>query len=88
MANPTLNDRDMTYDVLSDLNDSHVFYANVINHASNQQLRQTMQQIRNSSEQFQMQLSQMACDKGFHDPGPSASQQAINEVKTKLSNAR
>ena len=77
MANQNLTDKEMACDLLKDLNDSHIFYANAINESSNQQLRQTIQQIRNSSEQFQFQLANLAQQKGYYEASPTASQQDI-----------
>lgn len=84
MANQTFADKDMACDLLKDLNESHVFYANVINECSNQQLRQTIQQIRNSSEQFQFQLASLAQQKRYYEESPMASQQDIQQIRTKV----
>ncbi|WP_156204647.1 spore coat protein [Candidatus Syntrophocurvum alkaliphilum] len=79
-----MTDKEIVNDVLSMVNSSLTGYANVISQSENQQLRQTLQQIRNSDEQFQFQLAQMATQKGFYKPAGQASQQEINQVKTQL----
>ena len=54
----------------------------VISQASNQQLRQTIQQIRNNCEQSQYQLYQMAEQKGYYQPAAQANPQEIQQVKS------
>jgi len=82
--NQHLQDKEMVNDILSMTNSSLVGYANAIAQASNQQLRQTLQQIRNSDEQFQYQLYQLAEQKNFYKPAPAASQQDIQQIKSSL----
>jgi len=48
-----MQDKEMVNDVLSQINSSLTGYANAIAQSSNPQLRQTLQQIRNSCETFQ-----------------------------------
>ncbi|HQA07986.1 MAG TPA: spore coat protein [Syntrophomonadaceae bacterium] len=79
-----MQDKEMVNDILSMTNSSLVGYANAIAQASNQQLRQTLQQIRNSDEQFQYQLYQLAEQKNFYKPAPPASQQDIQQIKSSL----
>ncbi len=80
-----LSDREMVNDVLSMVNGSLTTYASSISQSANQQLRQTLQQIRNSDEQFQYQLFQMASQRGFYKPASDASNQDIQTVKSQLS---
>lgn len=79
-----LQDKEMVNDILSSVNSSLTCYAGYITETSNQQLRQTLQQIRNSDEQFQFQLYQMAEQKGFYKPASQASQQEIQQVKSQF----
>ena len=55
----------MVNDILSTINCSLVNYATSIAQSSDQNLRQTLQQIRNADEQFQCQLYKMAEQKAF-----------------------
>ena len=82
--NQHLQDKEMVNDILSMVNSSLTGYANVIAQTSNQQLRQTLQQIRNSDEQFQYQLCQMAEQKNYLQTSSTASQQDIQQVKSML----
>jgi spore coat protein CotF len=79
-----MQDKEMVNDILAMTNSSLIGYANAIAQTSNQQLRQTLQQIRNSDEQFQYQLYQLAEQKNFYKPAPPASQQDIQQIKSSL----
>lgn len=79
-----MREKDMVNDVLSMINNSLTTYASAIAEAENQQLRQTLQQMRNSDEQFQFQLAQAAMQKGYYQPAQMASQQDIQQVKSQL----
>ena len=74
-----MREKDMVNDVLSMINSSLTTYASAIAESENPQLRQTLQQMRNSDEQFQFQLSQAAmqgilsaCPKGQSPGYPAA----------------
>lgn len=75
----------MVNDTLSMLNSSLTNYAGYIAQSANQQLRQSLQQIRNADEQSQYQYFQMANQKGFYRPAMAASAQEIQQVKSQLS---
>ncbi|MEN6349626.1 MAG: spore coat protein [Syntrophomonas sp.] len=79
-----MQDKEMVNDVLSTTKSGLGSYANAIAETSNQQLRQTLQQIRNSDEQFQYQLFQIAEQKGFYKPAAPADTREIQEVKSQL----
>lgn len=77
-----MQEKDMVNDILSMINSSLTGYANVITQCADQNLRQTIQQIRNSDEQFQYQLYKMAEQKGFYKPAQQASAQEIQEIRS------
>ncbi len=79
-----MQEKDMVNDVLSMLNSSITGYANVIAQSSNQQFRQTIQQVRNNCEMFQYNLYQVAEQKGYYKPAAQANQSDIQQVKTQL----
>jgi len=79
-----IQDKEMVNDILSSVKSSLTTYANIIGETSNQQLRQTIQQIRNADEQFQYQLYQMAEQKGFYKAAAQADQSDIQTVKSQL----
>lgn len=71
-------------DVLSMVKSSLGTYAKVIGETSNQQLRQALQQIRNSDEQFQFQLANLASQKGYYKPAQQASVNEIQQVRSEF----
>jgi len=77
-----MNEKDMVNDILSQTNTSLSIYAGVIAEAANPELRQTIQDIRNSLEQFQYQLFKCAQDKNYYRPAQMATQQEIETVKS------
>ncbi|MBN8207931.1 spore coat protein [Bacillus sp. NTK071] len=80
-----MNEKDMVNDYLSVLNSSLSGYGNVISQADNQQLREALQQIRNTDEQRQYNLYQYAKQKGYYQPAAAAQANEIQEVKNQLS---
>lgn len=77
-----MNEKDMVNDILSQTNNSLTTYANIIAQAENPQLRQAIQTIRDSSEQFQYQLFKCAQSKQYYKPAQQANQQEIQQVKS------
>ncbi len=84
MPHMMMQDKEMVNDILSMAKSSLATYAMVIGEASNQQLRSTVQQIRNGDEQFQYQLYQMAEQKGFYKSAAQADQSDIQTVKSQV----
>lgn len=80
-----MQEKDMVNDVLSMINASLTTYATSIAECQNQQLRQTLQQIRNSDEQSQFQLAQLAMQKGYYQPAQPASSQDLQQVLSQQS---
>ena len=79
-----MNDKEMVNDILNTCKSGLTAYATAISETANQELRQTLQQIRNSDELFQYQLFQLAAQKGFYQPAANASPQQMQEVKSQL----
>ena len=79
-----MQEKEMVNDVLASINASLGNYATIITEASNAQFRQTIQQIRNSDEQFQFQLFQLASQKGYYKPATQAAQSDIQSVKSQV----
>ena len=79
-----LNDKNMASDLLTDLADGQIYFANVINQCSNKQLRDTLISLRNASETFQFDYYQMMSQKGFATPLPTATKQEIQQIKSDL----
>lgn len=59
---------------------------NAITEIANLELRQTMQNIRNSLESFQYELFKLAESKGYYIPAENATQEQIGKIKTDVTN--
>ncbi|WP_270179002.1 spore coat protein [Alkalihalobacillus sp. CinArs1] len=79
-----MNEKDMVNDYLSALNGSLINYGSVISQCDNEQLRQTLQQIRNTDEQRQYNLYHYAKQKGYYQPAAPAQMQEVQHVKNQL----
>lgn len=79
-----MQEKQMVNDVLSMYKASLTDYARVISETSNQQLRQTLQQIRNSDEQFQFQLGETAVQKGYYQTSQNATENEINQIRSQF----
>ena len=77
-----MQEKDMVNDILSMVNSSLTGYAGVIAQCSDQNLRQTIQQIRNSDEQFQYNLYQLAEQKGYYRAAQQATSEEIQQVSS------
>ena len=67
-----MDEKTMVNDVLSNVKSELWAYQTAITEAANQELRQTMQTIRNSSEAFQYELFKVAQTKGYYQPAAGA----------------
>jgi len=74
----------MVNDTLAGIKSELTLYATAIAECANQNLRQTIQQIRNSCETSQYELFQIASSKGYYKPAAKASDSEIQEVKQQL----
>lgn len=80
-----MQEKDMVNDVLSMVNSSLTGYASFIAQTANPQLRQTIQQMRNSDETFQYNLYKVAEQKGYYKPAVQANPADIVQTKTQIS---
>lgn len=82
-----MKEKDIVNDILSGSKASIGSYTTAITECSNQQLRTTLQTLRNEAEMAQYQLFQIASQKGYYVPSTEASTADINRVKTNLSSS-
>ena len=75
----------MTNDILEGTKSDLTTMQGVISEAENTQLRQTIQQMRNSTEAFQYELFKMAQTKGYYTPAAKATQTEVDTVRTEVS---
>jgi spore coat protein CotF len=75
------NDRDMCLDLLADKKVAATELTKAASECSSQQLRQTLIQMRNSCEQDQMRIGQLATQKGWYLPADKCDQQQLQRVE-------
>lgn len=80
-----MKERDIVNDILTGSKASITSYTRAITECSNEQLRSTLQTLRNEAETAQYQLFQIASQKGYYMPAPPANQNDVNQIKTGLS---
>lgn len=79
-----MDEKTMVNDILAGVKSELTAYQTVISETENMQLRQTIQQIRNSDESFQYELFKIAQTKGYYKPASQASQTEVNSVQSEL----
>lgn len=79
-----MDEKIMVNDILESVKAELTTYQGVISEAANQELRQTVQTIRNSCEAFQYELFKVAQTKGYYKPAATASPMEITNVKNEL----
>lgn len=79
-----MKDKDIMNDYLSMVNGSLSQYAAMISQTDNQELRQTLQQMRNQDEIRQYKLYNIAKEKGFYKPAEPADETNINTVRNEF----
>ena len=76
-----MDEKTMVNDILAGVKASLGSYQTAISETENMQLRQTLQQIRNSDESFQYELFKTAEAKGYYKPAQPATVTEIQEVR-------
>lgn len=79
-----MDEKTMINDVLEGVKTEITTYSQAISEAENMQLRNTMQQLRNSGESFQYELFKIAQNKGYYKPAEKVNEQQIIKVKNDL----
>ncbi|WP_027633046.1 spore coat protein [Clostridium hydrogeniformans] len=79
-----MQEKDMVNDYLSMINSSLAGYGGIISQTDNEELRQTIQQMRNQDELRQYKLYQTAKQKGYYKPAQQATQSEIGTVKSEF----
>ncbi|MCY6369111.1 spore coat protein [Clostridium ganghwense] len=80
-----MQEKEMVNDALSTLNNSITEYGAIIAQCDNQELRKSIQQLRDADEKFQYDLYKIAVQKGYYKPAVQATQQEIQQVRAQLS---
>ena len=79
-----MEEKAMVNDVLSSTKACLKDYEGAIIETANMELRQTLQNLRNSSESFQYELFKLAEAKGYYTPAQNSTQQEISQVKIEV----
>lgn len=79
-----MDEKTMVNDILNGIKYNLVTYQNVISETENIGLRQTIQQIRNTTESFHYELFKVAETKGYYQSPQQATQPQIQSLKAEL----
>lgn len=82
-----MEEKVMVSDALNSINGCLTRYGEMISQTENQQLRQTLQQMRNATETSQYELFTLAKNKDYYHPAAPAPQDQIMEVKSMVSSS-
>lgn len=80
-----MQEKEMISDYLAGINASLAGYGSVISQCENQQLRETIQNMRNQDEVRQYALFKVAKEKGYYIPTQPATPEEIATVKQQVS---
>lgn len=79
-----MEEKYMVNDILDNSKTAIKTYSDAITEASNMNLRQTMQNLRNNTESFQYELFKLAESKGYYTPSELAKPEDINKIKENI----
>ena len=79
-----MTEKTMVADTLAGINGELVRYGEMITQTENQQLKQTLKQMRNQCEMSQEKLYQVAREKSYYVPAAKATREEIDHVKNIL----
>lgn len=80
-----MEEKVMVADALTGINGCLSKYGDMIAQTENQQLRQTLQQVRNSTETSQYELFTLAKNKAYYEPAAKATDEEMKQVKKLVS---
>lgn len=81
-----MEEKAIVNDVLESTKSCLKDFEGAIIETANLELRQTFQNLRNSSESFQYELFKLAESKGYYVPAQNATQDEICKVKSEVNN--
>lgn len=79
-----MEEKYMVNDILESNKQEINYCTNAIIDAENMELRQTIQNIRNSNESFHYELFKLANSKGYYIPSSPAKPEEINNIKNNI----
>lgn len=79
-----MDEKTMVADTLAGINGELVRYSEMISQTENQELKQTLKQIRNQCEMSQEEIYQIARNKSYYVPAAQATPEEIQHVRSVL----
>lgn len=79
-----MDEKTMVSDTLAGINGELVRYGGMISQSENEQLKQTLKQIRNQCEMSQEEIYQIARSKQYYVPAAKATEQEVQHVRSIL----
>ncbi|ALG47639.1 TPA: spore coat protein [Clostridium perfringens] len=80
-----MQEKEMISDYLAGINASLAGYGSIISQCENQELRETIQNMRNQDEVRQYALFKVAKEKGYYIPAQQATPEEVATVKQQVS---
>ncbi len=82
-----MQEKAMVNDTLAGINSELTKYGEMIPQTENKELKQTLKQFRDSCEQSQEQLYQLAREKSYYVPAAQATEEEVQHVKNLFSSS-
>ena len=79
-----MDEKTMVNDTLECVKSNLITYQKIINETENIELRQMLQQTRNTDESFQYELFKVAQVKGYYSQSIQANSKDIQKIKTEF----
>ncbi|MDD7219218.1 MAG: spore coat protein [Clostridia bacterium] len=76
-----MNDKTMVADTLTGINGELVRFGEMISQTENQQLKQTLKQMRNQCEMSQEEIYRIARERGYYVPASMATKEEVDHVR-------
>lgn len=76
-----MQEKTMVADTLTGINGELIRYAEMIPQTENKELKQTLKQFRNTCEQTQEELYEIARSKSYYVPASKATEDEVKHVK-------
>ena len=77
-----MQEKTMVADTLTQINASLSNFGQMITQTANQQLRQSLIQMRNAAESSQYELYELAKNNGYYEAAPDATPEEIKQVRS------
>lgn len=77
-----MQEKTMVADTLAGINGELVRFGEMIPQTENKELKQTLKQFRNTCEQSQEELYQIAREKSYYVPASKATQEEVDHVRS------